>query len=355
MKVLDVTTYMSDKNNNGGQVVHRRNFNMLKNIFGNDNVDLLELPRPNFITRLNNIIFTQSYGQTLLIKRKFKQLLKNNNYEFIFFDSSLFGSFVKLSKKNDIPSIVFYHNIEINYYQDMFKQKKNLLSFVFYNYIKRLEKKTIKHSDYNVVLNDRDKKELYRIYNKKASLLLPISMPARKLREQKYEGTKYCLFLGNNFFANQEGCSWFIENVVPYISTEVHFAGTICEYLYNKYGSLSKIVYDGYVEDLDEAYKNAAFIVSPIFHGSGMKTKTVEALSFGKTIFGTEEAFVGIDGDLNRIGALCNTAKEFIQSINSFQGENFNSYSYNIFKELYTDDIINKHFSNFIEKTIAPF
>ena len=61
-------------------------------------------------------------------------------------------------------------------------------------------------------------------------------------------------------------------------------------------------------------------------------------MMFGKYIFGTSEAFVGFDSELNDIGTLCNTKEEFIHGINSFLESNnefFFSRSRQIFKNKY--------------------
>ena len=48
-----------------------------------------------------------------------------------------------------------------------------------------------------------------------------------------------------------------------------------------------------------------------------MKTKTAEALMFGKKIIGTPEAFSGYEGITNEVGRVCNSADEFIDAINN--------------------------------------
>jgi hypothetical protein len=354
MKILDVTPYMGWKKQNGGCIVHKRNLAMLQNIYGNQNVDLFEMPKPTVFTRIKNISFSESYSQTLKTIQQFKRILKKN-YDFIFFDQSLFPSFVKIAKENGTKVIVFYHNIEKNYYYDRLQTEKKLAIQVFYSYITRIEKQTTEFADFRIVLNSRDAEELKRNYNKTADLIIPITMKNnnKKIEDINQNG-KYGLFLGNNFFPNQEGCSWFIEKVLPYIKFDVHFAGTISDYLEKKYGKIEHVHYDGYVDDLDKTYNEAAFIFSPIFHGSGMKTKTIEALSYGKTIFGTQEAFVGIDADFNKIGALCNSENDFIKAINSLNvTTSFNSYSYDLFKNNFTDEIVQKKFEAFILKTLV--
>ena len=105
----------------------------------------------------------------------------------------------------------------------------------------------------------------------------------------------------------------------------------------------SKVKVLGTVDSLDEYYLNADVVIAPIFSGGGMKVKTAEALSYGKTIFGTKEAFEGYEVDYDKIGGLCNTKEEFIEKINKYikwweenNKPKFNEYSKTIFKEKYS-------------------
>ena len=88
-----------------------------------------------------------------------------------------------------------------------------------------------------------------------------------------------------------------------------------------------------------------------------MKVKTTEALSYGKTIFGTTEAFEGYEVDYKKVGGLCNTTEEFIEAINKYiewwknNGKPaFNEYSYQIFKEKYSYEASMKKFKEIFEK-----
>lgn len=81
-------------------------------------------------------------------------------------------------------------------------------------------------------------------------------------------------------------------------------------------------------------------MVLPITEGAGMKVKTAESLMYAKTIFGTQEAFEGYRLDYSKIGAVCQSANEFVNSINSFFYDEdhfkFNSNSRKYFKENYS-------------------
>ncbi len=80
-------------------------------------------------------------------------------------------------------------------------------------------------------------------------------------------------------------------------------AGTICDTI----GDLrSNPVRIGRVRDIADFYYNVGCVVNPMVGGTGLKIKTVEAMSFGKAVLGTQSAFDGIpsSSEFHNIGSL---------------------------------------------------
>lgn len=67
-------------------------------------------------------------------------------------------------------------------------------------------------------------------------------------------------------------------------------AGTICD----KFAELPPFDVIGRIEDLDDFYRNVDITINPMNSGTGLKIKTLEALSYGKCFIGTPSALVGI-------------------------------------------------------------
>jgi glycosyltransferase involved in cell wall biosynthesis len=76
----------------------------------------------------------------------------------------------------------------------------------------------------------------------------------------------------------------------------------------------------GTVDNLDEVYARCDCVVSPIFHGSGMKVKTADAFRHGKTVVGTPESFTGYHITNKKEGYICKTAGEFLQAFKEVAG-----------------------------------
>ena len=189
-----------------------------------------------------------------------------------------------------------------------------------------------------------------------------VTFPIRKiLKEENKIGNKEfkLLFVGvGTFLPNIQGIEFFIKNVIPYIEAKLEIVGKNTELNKEKWESLnSKVEVKGTVDSLDNYYNEADAVIAPIFIGGGMKVKTAEALSYGKTIFGTTEAFEGYEVDYKKVGGLCDTAEEFIQTINNYiewwknnDKPTFNKYSYQIFKEKYSYEASLKSFKEIFKE-----
>ena len=133
---------------------------------------------------------------------------------------------------------------------------------------------------------------------------------------------------------------------MPYINSKLIVVGKGMHKFINKYQS-GKISFLGYVDDLSELYRNASAVVLPIISGSGMKTKTCEAMMYGKVIFGTAESFEGYLTTKDCI--LCDNDKEFVEKINAYLSGEVRYFSHdnrNLFLENYENNVVKKNFIN---------
>ena len=357
-KVLFIGRGMTaDYKIDGGEYGARRVYRMVETAIGFQNIEKLVIEKPTSFRRMKNMLLFQSYGHT----NDLKQIIKNVNVEdvnFAFFNGSIYGTYVKLLSKRGIKSITFYHNIEHNFYIDKFKATKNPINLFMYLYIWYNEYLCTKYSDCAITLNQRDSDELNRIYGKEADAIIPSSYDNSGI-DNKYvndwsENKPYLLFVGGNFFANIYGITDFIKNALPQIEMDLWIVGNCCESLdkWINEKEYPKVKLKGFVDDLSQVYRGASAVICPIYSGSGMKTKTVEALKFGKYIFGTREAFEGIEGDYSKIGSLCNNNDEFIGAINNWKlsnQTNYNEYSFDIFTKYYSDSVVFEKFKQFLK------
>jgi glycosyltransferase involved in cell wall biosynthesis len=104
------------------------------------------------------------------------------------------------------------------------------------------------------------------------------------------------LFVGTSYLANVDGAKYFIGKVLPlvrqkYPGARLLVAGTVCGHLQASEG----VELLGVVDSLDDAYRRAGVVVNPVLAGTGLKTKTVEALGHAKPLVTTACGAEGIE------------------------------------------------------------
>lgn len=105
------------------------------------------------------------------------------------------------------------------------------------------------------------------------------------------------LFVGSRFELNLDGMNWFYRNVyVPYLwphGVRLAVAGRICEWLdfADRHVTLLGTV-DG---PLDPVYSSSKLVIAPVFEGTGLSIKAIEALGMGKALVAAPPAVRGLD------------------------------------------------------------
>lgn len=103
-------------------------------------------------------------------------------------------------------------------------------------------------------------------------------------------------YLASNNPINQHSLHKFTQELraFPTLHDKVSFqlAGAICGSDVAADCPFEKL---GFVEDIDDFYQDMDIILNPNIGGTGLKIKSVEALSFGKPLIATVDAMVGIE------------------------------------------------------------
>lgn len=347
MKLLFVTPTDVNITTSGGNQGTNRNYLSFCELLGFGNVEVINTATPKQITFSNRIRkwlnYLRGYPGGLSSKTIKKIINHSEKTDYVFIDDSDSGIIAYYLKKHRYKGqiICYFHNVEFNIRLEILKSNPlTLLRFliVFYN-----EKKAIRYSDKIIAITKRDYNELCRIYtrfDKNKIYIIPVSL-SDKFTKPVVVSTSNpptFLFIGFYWYANIHGIKWFVDNVLDHVNIKLQIVGKGMDILKNEFID-PKIEFLGFVQDLSEVIENADYMISPIFKGGGMKVKTCEALMYGKNIIGTNEAFEGYELDYSKVGAICETKDEFIETINkycSIKRPKFNTYSRQFFLEKYS-------------------
>lgn len=341
----------------GGNIGRKNHYNSLKSIYKQNLYEVFYKFTKKHSEILKNYLLLRFNGQNYQKDKEILKIIEKERIKKIIFDSSIFGNLIKKIKKKypQIEIITFFHNIERNFYKERIKvegiTRYILLPSIIYN-----ENLSVKYSDKLILLNKREIIELKKIYTNKLKNKRVYEIPL--YLEDRYDSTKKLkkceydyLFIGSAFYANLHGISWFIENVLPNVTGKLVVIGKGMEVLKNKYQNSKKLEIKGTVENIDDYYYDDNLVISPIFHGAGMKTKTIEAMMFNKFVIGTSEAFVGVEKKEiinNNFGEICNTKEEFIKILKNRENKIVKK-SRNLFLKKYSTERNNKKIEEIIK------
>lgn len=369
MKGIFISQAVLNSSNGGGQFV-KSLIGLLRKAIGVDNLTIVSLPDENDTkeyhrSEKNLIIFDDNPSKMQMavnvlnkcprwVKKsifdEIMEMIKKGDYDFVFLGFSTYEYLIKrIKKETSLPVFVMYQGITPNTKKAKLKNAslvKKIKSIPSYLLVKNRERANAMLSDCNIVHNKRERDVFYSYYKKEPDMFLPVFI-ADKFEldygnNPGYQGFSL-LFIGSKFGPNLSGLEWFVDNVMSKVDYDIHLyiVGQGMDFLKdeNKYCT-DNIHVIGEVESLAPWYHFADLVVEPIFEGDGMKTKTVEAMMYGKTILGADEAFCGYEGlDEYR----CNTAEEFINKINFYKNSGVdlvNQNVRNIYQKKYSDNAV---------------
>lgn len=118
----------------------------------------------------------------------------------------------------------------------------------------------------------------------------------------------------------------FINNIFPYIrkeipSVQLHIGGGICDILLKELANMpTDVILHGNYSDPADFYKLGDVAINPVSQGSGLKIKSFEALSFGKTVISAPHGTEGIFDSENCPIYIADQANEYINILKLILG-----------------------------------
>jgi len=357
-KVLLLTKQLDMSPTGGRELLCKLNFDALSKIYG-ERLVLFELPRRPLqgIRSVLSAFKGHIDGLDESTIDRVLQIIQRENVGKVFVDGSNLGGFVKVVKAR-LPQVevsTFFHNVEARFFWGSLREKKSLraMAVLMVNYL--TERKSVRRSDKIICLSERDSRLLRKVYGRSAthvsSMALQDKMPADFAQCAKPPAEKFALFVGGVFYANRAGIAWFVEHVVPRMHIKTCIVGRGFEGLRQELERDGKVEVVGAVDHLADWYRDAHFVIAPIFDGSGMKTKVAEALMYGKNVVGTPEAFSGYEDIAKKAGWVCTTADDFVAAIFRAQGlvtQSFDPDLRAIYEEKYSFEAAKSRLANIL-------
>jgi glycosyltransferase, family 1 len=275
--------------------VKRKIYAIIRKIFNK-----LKITIPNFMYNPIN--------QSFIIRKKVNKIIKKNridvcwlyyiwNYDVLSYDSKC----LKIIDTQDIAS-----EIVIN------KRKNNI--FFPSNLTFDEEVNILKKFDLVLAISKRDYISYYQ-YLKSNVYYLPFYFESKKIKEISKKDEILIGFIGGNADFNIIAANRIINDILPLCKTKfkMYFFGTIAKHIHNNFNN--NIVLYGPVEHVSDAYEIMDISINPATMGSGLKTKCIEAMSYGIPLITTSIGAQGIEEGINKVFLLAETDLEFASAI----------------------------------------
>jgi len=263
--------------------------------------------------------YTADYRQAL------RDLLQSEVYDIIQLEGLYLGLYIPLIRKYSKAKIIYRaHNLEFEIWQRAAYRSGYIKSLYFKNLSTRLlklEKKLLPQYDAILPISKKDK-EWFLSYAPKIKFHITPAGIVENLKEQASSSKiKPDLFhIGAlDWLPNQEGLLWFFDKVWPVINKKYP---TLKFYLAGRNASAEikaikapNLIFLGEVESASDFICSHSIMVVPLFSGSGMRIKIIEAMALGKTVISTALGLEGNPAQNNKEVLVANDKNEFLNKI----------------------------------------
>jgi glycosyltransferase involved in cell wall biosynthesis len=261
---------------------------------------------------------------------RIKELLKTENFDFIQLEGLYVLQYIHTIRSFYEGKIVYRpHNLEYKIWESNSKESGNILKKIYFkvlsNKLHKFERHFLNLYDFILPISDKDAAEFEKEGNTKPLLTSPFGINTRAFakshRNVEKTNEKQINYIGAlDWIPNQEGIIWFTEKCLPLIikdfpDIKLNIAGRNAPKWFIKKLNHRNINYIGEVEDAYEFIQNPGPIIVPLFSGSGLRVKIIEAMALKKIVVATSIAAEGINYENNVNISIANNPRNFADSI----------------------------------------
>lgn len=225
-------------------------------------------------------------------------VIKNFKPDIIIIETPFLGKYIVNVPKN-IKTYVRTHNVESNIWKEKHIQEKNFFKKII---LKCLTKNLIE----NEIKLLNKVSGVISISNSDSNYFKSLGVTTRltnippffEINKQPKSINKAIFFFGAmNWEPNIKALDFILNSILPKLKMEfpdiiLNIGGSFNQPNHNTKDS--SINFHGFVKDKNKFISESGILIAPIFSGSGIKIKVLEALSYGIPVIGSEKAFEGI-------------------------------------------------------------
>lgn len=307
---------------------------------------------PKYIPALRNILFEkQSYHITRFKSDEFTQklikVLSDNKYDIVQLESLFMAPYIETIRTYSTSQISMRsHNIEHEIWQNLIPKESNPLKRkylkIMTDRLMRYEHSMVNQVDTLVSISHLDLIKYKKWGLSKESINCPVGMKVDDGQISDYNNELF--FLGSlDWLPNVNGLNWFLEKVWPLIllkrpSSKLNVAGRNAKMCKLSIPDNDSVVFHGEIENSKNYILKYGTMIAPLFSGSGIRVKILEAMSCGRVVITTTKGAQGIE------------AKDGIHLLKAEDPEGFAKASLRVLEENNYRNNMGKEAKRFISK-----
>lgn len=267
-----------------------------------------------FFKALCSLMSEYSYGvykfQSKDMVKYLRKLAETEKYDCIYFNHLqlyVYGKYTSVLWP-DAKTVLDEHNCETMIMQRSSENCRNIAKKIFLELetykLRRFEKKALAEMFHTIVLSREDYDALEKVAGGTFKhTIIQTGVPDHGVKkDHRKKGSEInILFVGSLAWKpNDQGLVWFLEKVLPLLDKagypyHLYIVGKNASEGVKKYAEQNaKITITGYVEDVNEYYELCQYMIVPLFIGSGLRVKIIEAFSYGMPVVSTSTGAEGI-------------------------------------------------------------
>lgn len=263
---------------------------------------------------------------TKAFAQKITEILLHDTFDIIQLETLHMATYLDIIRKySKAPVVLRAHNIEHKIWQRIAENCPNPVKRIYINHLyrtlRRFEFGVLNKMDGIVAITPVDARNFDRLSHSTNIVSIPFGINLETLPANPVQPAEPSLFhIGTmNWFPNEEGIRWLIDEVWPKVSQrlpeiELHLAGRYMPEWLQKL-SVPRITVDGEVPDVWEYMQRFSIMVVPLFSGSGIRIKIVEAMAAGKAIITTAIGAEGINYENGQHLIIAKDARSFTDAV----------------------------------------
>ncbi len=244
-------------------------------------------------------------NNTQLLQSQFNQLLREERYDYIIISYTTWATLVKDNPFTGSARLIIDTH---DFITSQIKKKKGFrLGAAFAEEMRRL-------SYFDEIWSlSVEENYLFRQFTTADHRIVPMMQDQPDLQPEK--ARKFDLiYIASHNEHNILSINWFFLEVYPLLppSIKICIIGSIGDHIPENLPNVTKIPF---AEDTTVYYQQSRIAMSPMFGGTGIKVKTVEALAHGLPVVSTPDGVIGLPDKTNNGCIVGHNAEEFAAHI----------------------------------------